>query len=100
MFLLLVHFLCIVFSCLYSYLLLPYLYECRSRTGSSQPEAIPIEKINVPVKIRAKKKKKESADMIPIVPLDSPAMGTRSKIFNPASPAMSTRSKRDRKSVV
>ena len=55
-----------------------------SRTGSRQPE--------LPVKVKAKKKKKEVA--VPKVPLDSPAMGTRSKKFNPGSPAMSTRSKR------
>jgi hypothetical protein len=53
---------------------------------------MPNEKTNVPVKVRAKKKKKEF--VVPTVPLDSPAMGTRSKKLNPASPAMSTRSKR------
>ncbi|XP_037482216.1 uncharacterized protein LOC119360839 [Triticum dicoccoides] len=39
------------------------------------------------------KTKKKVAEKIP-VPLDSPAMGTRSRKFNPPSPAMSTRSKR------
>ena len=52
------------------------------------------EKTNVDVKVRAKRKKKESAEKFPVVPLDSPAMGTRSKKITPASPAMSTRSKR------
>ena len=52
-------------------------------------------KTNVDVKVTAKsKKKKKSAEKIPVVPLDSPAMGTRSKKFHPPSPAMSTRSKR------
>jgi hypothetical protein len=54
---------------------------------------MPSEKTNVPVKV-SKNKKKESVDKLSKVPLDSPAMGTRSKKFNPASPAMSTRSKR------
>jgi hypothetical protein len=31
---------------------------------------------------------------IPILPLDSPAMGTRSKTLHPSSPGLSTRSKR------
>ncbi|KAM0915347.1 hypothetical protein ACQ4PT_010896 [Festuca glaucescens] len=69
----------------------------RSRKGTSQPEPIsielpmPSEKTNVHVKVKSKKKKK---DVVPIVPLDSPAMSTRSKKFNHPSPAMSTRSKR------
>ncbi|KAM0898597.1 hypothetical protein ACQ4PT_021779 [Festuca glaucescens] len=69
----------------------------RSRTGTSQREPIsielpiPSEKTNVHVKVKSKKKTK---DVVPIVPLDSPAMSTRSKKFNPPSPAMSTRSKR------
>ena len=56
-------------------LLLPYMYECRSRTNSN-------------------KKEEKCADKIPMVPLDSPAMGTRSKKCQPSSPAMSTRSRR------
>ena len=54
-------------------------------------------KTHVAVKVHAKRKGKEVAEItlhLPMVPLDSPAMGTRSKKFNPASPAMSTRSKR------
>ncbi|XP_044402235.1 uncharacterized protein [Triticum aestivum] len=43
--------------------------------------------------IEKAKTKKKVAKKIP-VPLDSPAMGTRSRKFNPPSPAMSTRSKR------
>jgi hypothetical protein len=50
---------------------------CRSKTGS----------------IKKAKTKKKVAENI-LVPLDSPAMGTRSRKFNPPSPAMSTRSKR------
>jgi hypothetical protein len=49
------------------------------------------EEVHVPVQVRAKKKKKV---VVPAAPLDSPAMGTRSKKINPPSPAMSTRSKR------
>ena len=76
------------------------MYKCRSRTGSNQPGPIPIkfpmpgDETNVPVKVRGKSKRKEGAHNIPVAPLDSPAMGTRSKKTNPASPAMSTRSKR------
>ena len=81
-------------------LLLPYMYKCRSRTGSNQPEPISIEfpmagdETNVPVKVTGKSKNKKCADKIPMVPLDSPAMGTRSKKWQPSSPAMSTRSRR------
>jgi hypothetical protein len=50
---------------------------CRSKTGS----------------IKKAKTKKKVAEKIP-VPLDSPLMSTRSRKFNPPSPAMSTRSKR------
>jgi hypothetical protein len=50
---------------------------CRSKTRS----------------IKKAKTKKKVAEKIS-VPLDSPAMGTRSRKFNPPSPAMSTRSKR------
>ncbi|XP_048540693.1 uncharacterized protein LOC125519954 [Triticum urartu] len=54
-------------------------------------------KASVALKLHAKRKGKEVADKLPhlpMVPHDSPAMGTRSKKMNPASPAMSTRSKR------
>ncbi|KAE8792116.1 hypothetical protein D1007_33269 [Hordeum vulgare] len=43
--------------------------------------------------IEKAKTKKKVAEKIPM-PLDSPAMSTRSRKFNPPSPAMSTRSKR------
>ena len=50
---------------------------------------------------RPKAKKKPMAKqnakkktIIPVQPLDSPAMGTRSKKMDPARPSMSTRSKR------
>ena len=61
------------------------MYKCRSRTGSNQPEPISIEfpmtdnETNVPVKVTSKSKNKKCVDKIPMVPLDSPAMGTRSK---------------------
>ncbi|XP_037430955.1 uncharacterized protein LOC119297171 [Triticum dicoccoides] len=70
----------------------------RSRTGSKHPEPISIEfpthgdETNVPVKVRGKSK--ECTEKIPMVPQDSPAMCTRRKKFNSASPSMSTRSKR------
>jgi hypothetical protein len=52
-----------------------------------------------PVKENTKKKKKKKAParkitIIPMLLLDSPAMGTRSKKLDPASPVLSTRSKR------
>ncbi|KAM0871113.1 hypothetical protein ACQ4PT_039610 [Festuca glaucescens] len=43
--------------------------------------------------IKKAKTKKKVAEKIP-VPLDNPAMGTRSRKFNPPNPAISTRSKR------
>uniref|UniRef100_A0ACD5WL74 Uncharacterized protein n=1 Tax=Avena sativa TaxID=4498 RepID=A0ACD5WL74_AVESA len=69
----------------------------RSKTASSQlsiESSVPSEQTNVLVKVKPKKKKKETAEKIPMVPLDSPAMSTRSRKFIPPSPAMSTRSKR------
>jgi hypothetical protein len=75
------------------------MYKCRSGTGSNQLVPISIEfpmpgdEKDVPVKA-GKSKKRKCAKKIPAVPLDSPAMCTRSKFLSPASPAMSTRSKR------
>uniref|UniRef100_A0ACD5TH22 Uncharacterized protein n=1 Tax=Avena sativa TaxID=4498 RepID=A0ACD5TH22_AVESA len=69
----------------------------RSKTASSQlsiESSMPSEQTNVLVKVKPKKKKKETAEKIPMVPLHSPAMSTRSRKFIPPSPAMSTRSKR------
>ncbi|VAH75514.1 unnamed protein product [Triticum turgidum subsp. durum] len=66
----------------------------RSRT---QPICVANKKASVALKLHAKRKSKEVADKLPhlpMVPHDSPTMGTRSKKMNPASPAMSTRSKR------
>ena len=77
----------------------------RSRSGSNQPEALSIDfpaHIDQPRKAKAKKvtfktKKevlgKEAVDK-PETILDSPATGTRSKTSQPASPTISTRSKR------
>ncbi|KAM0917756.1 hypothetical protein ACQ4PT_009202 [Festuca glaucescens] len=70
-------------------------------TGSNQlvplsiESSMPNEQINVPVKVRAKKKKKEfQLTKMSRVQFDSPSMCTRSKKINASSPAMSTRSKR------
>ena len=82
-------------------LLLPH----RSQYGSNQPEPLSIEfpgvegqsTVKAKAKPKAKAKAKQNAKKkttIPMQPLDSPAMGTRSKKMDPASPAMSTRSKR------
>uniref|UniRef100_A0ACD5URQ0 Uncharacterized protein n=1 Tax=Avena sativa TaxID=4498 RepID=A0ACD5URQ0_AVESA len=49
--------------------------------GSKRSKASSIEKI-APVKIKAKMKKRETAEKILMVPLDSPAMGTRSRKFH------------------
>ena len=76
----------------------------RSGAGSSQPEPLSIEfadtkdqsAINAKAKPKAPQNAKKKTN-IPMQPLDSPAMGTRSKKskkMDPASPAMSTRSKR------
>jgi len=73
----------------------------RSGAGSSQPEPLSIEfadtkdqsAINAKAKPKAPQNAKKKTS-IPMQPLDSPAMGTRSKKMAPASPAMSTRSKR------
>jgi hypothetical protein len=77
-----------------------------SRSGSNQPEALPIEheshierhvkaKGNKTVKPTKKKQVLGTKNVRPTnVPLDSPSMGTRSKKIQPPSPAMSTRSKR------
>ncbi|KAJ1257902.1 hypothetical protein BS78_10G031800 [Paspalum vaginatum] len=73
-----------------------------SRRDSNQPEPITFEvpsfEQRPPLKkAKRKEKKKETTKnkgSIPMVPFDSPAMGTRSKMVVPASPAMGTRSKR------
>jgi hypothetical protein len=77
------------------------LHICRSGGGSNQLEAIPMSSEQTsqqPVKVQAKRKRKQPATKQGknlIVSFDSPAMCTRSKIWaDPASPAMSTRSKR------
>ncbi|RLN05247.1 hypothetical protein C2845_PM13G08310 [Panicum miliaceum] len=75
--------------------------RCRSRSGSNQPEPISEEheQTNAPPKEKAKRKGKvkqasKKITKIPMPPLDSPAMATRSKKLVPSSPSMSTRSKR------
>ena len=84
-------------------LLLPH----RSQYGSNQPEPLSIEfpgaegqsTVKAKAKPKAKAKAKQNAKKkttIPMQPLDSPAMGTRSKKMAPACPAMSTKSKKKR----
>ena len=73
----------------------------RSGSGSNQPKPLSIEfadtkdqsAINAKAKPKAPQNAKKKTN-IPMQPLDSPAMGTRRKKMAPASPAMSTRSKR------
>ncbi|TKW20148.1 hypothetical protein SEVIR_4G066800v4 [Setaria viridis] len=76
----------------------------RSRSGSNQLEPIPVsseqtsQQTIAPVKAKAKRKRKQPAKKQGknlVLPFDSPAMCTRSKKWeDPASPAMSTKSKR------
>ena len=78
------------------------MYRRMSRSGSNQPEAIPIDSVHTsqqkdaPKKAKGKTKKvaTQKNASISMVPFDSPAMSTRSKRVDPASPAMGTRSKR------
>jgi len=67
----------------------------RSRSGSNQPGGLSIGEPEG-VKKGKDKRKKVISKKTPKkkLVLDSPAMGTRSKMVQPASPAMSTRSKR------
>ncbi|XP_037418907.1 uncharacterized protein LOC119283468 [Triticum dicoccoides] len=68
-----------------------------AKRSTTQPICVANKKVSIALKLHAKRKGKEVADKLPhlpMVPHDSPAMGTRSKKMNPASPAMSTRSKR------
>ncbi|KAJ1254168.1 hypothetical protein BS78_K110700 [Paspalum vaginatum] len=73
-----------------------------SRSGSNQPESItfevPSSQQRRPIKKAKGKGKKEETIKNKgsnlMVPFDSPAMGTRSKMVVPPSPAMATRSKR------
>jgi len=91
-----------------SYVTIIVVASNRSQSGSNQPEHLSLEfpgaegqsTVKAKVKPKAKAKAKQNAKKkttIPMQPLDSPAMGTRSKKskkMDPASPAMSTRSKR------
>ncbi|WVZ76724.1 hypothetical protein U9M48_024676, partial [Paspalum notatum var. saurae] len=65
-----------------------------SRSGSNQPETIAVDRPPLKKATATRKKKDKPKASIPMLPFDSPAMGTRSKRVDPASPAMSTRSKR------
>jgi len=56
------------------------------------PEQTALVKEKAKRKMKQPSKKKKTT--IPVLTLNSPAMGTRSKKLDPASPAMSTRSKR------
>ena len=82
-----------------------YMHFYRSKKGSNQPEpstkltsgAAPTSKtVKAKAKTKTKTKRKNIAKDIAIKPLilDSPAMDTRSKIYNPVSPAMSTSKRR------
>jgi len=91
-----------------SYVTIIVVASNRSQSGSNQPEHLSLEfpgaegqsTVKAKAKPKAKAKAKQNAKKkttIPMQPLDSPAMGTRSKKskkMDPASPAMSTRSKR------
>ena len=88
-----------------SYVTIIVVASNRSQSGSNQPEHLSLEfpgaegqsTVKAKVKPKAKAKAKQNAKKkttIPMQPLDSPAMGTRSKKMDPASPAMSIRSKR------
>ena len=76
---------------------------CRSRSGSNQPETLSfasredrhaqVKRKRTPIKKKQGLSKKKTVD-ISKVPLDSPSMGTRSKVVLSSSPAMSTRSKK------
>ena len=92
-----------------SYVTIIVVASNRSQSGSNQPEHLSLEfpraegqstvkaKAKPKAKPKAKAKAKQNAKKkttIPMQPLDSPAMGTRSKKMDPASPAMSTRCKR------
>ena len=73
----------------------------RAGASSSRPEPLSIEFAdtedqsagNAKAKPKAPQNAKKKTN-IPMQPLDSPAMGTRSKKMAPACPAMSTRSKK------
>ena len=68
----------------------------RSRSGSNQPEGLSIGEPEGVKKGKGKMKKviSRKTPKRKKLQLDSPAMGTRSKMVQPTSPAMSTRSKR------
>jgi hypothetical protein len=69
---------------------------CRSRSGSNQPEPISIE-LHSPIKEKAKGGRNillQDQKKFTMLPLNSPAMGTRNKTTDLASPANSTRSQR------
>lgn len=78
--------------------MLPYMYRCRSRSGSNQPEAMSVDMTTAPGKSKPTRKRKQVANKQKgrslLVTFDSPAMATRSTKTDFASPAMSTRSKR------
>ena len=70
------------------------MYRRMSRSGSNQPETIAVDRPPLKKATATRKKKDKPKASIPMLPFDSAAMGTRSKRVDPASPAMSTRSKR------
>jgi len=73
-------------------LFLPYMYRCRSRSGSNQPEAMSVDTTTAPGKSKPTKKRKQVANKQKgkslLVTFDSPAMATRSKKTDSDRPAM------------
>jgi hypothetical protein len=68
----------------------------RSKSGSNQPELISIE-FHSPTKEKAESMNKQLSSNLkknPMLPLDSPAMGTKNKTGELANPTNGTRSKR------
>ena len=63
----------------------------RSISDSNEPAPT-----DAPVKAKSKKKKEptKKKTTIPMLPLDNPAMGTRNKMVDPASPTIRIRSKK------
>ena len=61
--------------------------------ASHEDQPAQVKRKRTPIKKKLGLPKKKAAD-IPKVPLDSPSMGTRSKVVLPSSPTMSIQSKR------
>ena len=72
--------------------MLPYMYRCRSRSGSNQPEVMSVDTTTAPGKSKPTRKRKQVANKQKgkslLVTFDSPAMATRSKKTDSDRPAM------------